>query len=115
MAASFSATRWDRIVECYELLDRMAPSVWHTLNRAVALAEWRGPGAAIALLEGLAPPSWLAGSYLWAAVLSDLHRRDGRVDLAEQYRTIALETAPSAAVRSTLERRLCAQPRRKRV
>ncbi len=106
LAPSFRETRWPRIVECYELLDQVAPSPLHTLNRAVALAEWRGPEVALTLLEGLAPPSWLADSHLWAAVLSDLHRRAGHVALATRYRRIALETAPSAAVRAALERRL---------
>src|SRR4029434_9861404 len=43
LAPSLGETRWDRIVECYELLERLAPSAIHTLNRAVAVAEWRGP------------------------------------------------------------------------
>lgn len=106
IATSFAATRWDRIVECYELLDQTAPSALHTLNRAVALAEWRGPQAGLALLDGLSPPSWLVGSYLWAAVLSDLHRRADHHELAEQHRRVALDTAPSPAVRAALERRL---------
>jgi RNA polymerase sigma-70 factor (ECF subfamily) len=106
LAPTFSETRWDRIVECYELLERLAPSAIHTLNRAVALAELRGPRAGLDLLGRLAPPSWLAGSYLWAAVLADLHRRAGNSALAEQHRVIALASAPSIAVRAALERRL---------
>lgn len=106
LAPTFSATRWDRIVECYALLERLAPSALHTLNRAVALAEWQGPQAALALLDELAPPSWLAGSYLWAAVLADLHRRAGHIALAEQHRAVALASAPSTTVRASLERRL---------
>jgi RNA polymerase sigma factor (sigma-70 family) len=109
LARTFAETRWERIVECYALLEQLAPSALHTLNRAVALAEWRGPLAGLALLDGLAPPSWLAGSYLWAAVLADLHRRAGHTTLAEQHRCVALASAPSAAVRAALERRLGAQ------
>lgn len=106
LAPTFSETRWQRIVECYELLERLAPSALHTLNRAVAVAEWKGPRAGLELLAGLEPPSWLAGSYLWAAVLADLHRRAGDVALADQHRAVALATAPSSAIRATLERRL---------
>ena len=62
LAPSFHATRWDRIVECYALLERSAPSALHTLNRAVALAEWHGPREGLAMLEVLEPPSWIAGS-----------------------------------------------------
>jgi RNA polymerase sigma factor (sigma-70 family) len=106
LSPNFAETRWERIVACYELLERLAPSALHTLNRAVALAEWKGPQAGLALLDGLAPPSWLAGSYLWAAVLADLHRRAGHIALAAQHRAVALASAPSAAVRAALERRL---------
>jgi RNA polymerase sigma factor (sigma-70 family) len=106
LAPSFHETRWDRIVSCYELLERVAPSALHTLNRAVAVAEWRGPASGLALLEGLAPPSWLAGSYLWSAVLADLHGRTGNEALARRHRESALASAPSPAVRAALLRRL---------
>ena len=106
LAPSFSETRWDRIVECYELLERVAPSALHSLNRAVAVAELRGAADGLAVVDGLAPPSWLLGSYQWSAVLSDLHRRAGHADLAARYRETALQSAPSDAVRATLARRL---------
>jgi RNA polymerase sigma factor (sigma-70 family) len=106
LAPSFAETRWERIVECYALLEQLAPSVIHTLNRAVAMAEWRGPVDGLAILEGLQPPSWLAGSYLWAAVLADLHRRCGHAELAKRHREAAMESAPSPAVKDALARRL---------
>jgi RNA polymerase sigma-70 factor (ECF subfamily) len=106
LAPSFAETRWDRIVECYALLERLAPSALHMLNRAVAIAEWRGPVEGLAVLEGLEPPSWLAGSYLWSAVLADLNRRSGRDQAAQPYRDAAVTSAPSAAVRNVLKRRL---------
>jgi RNA polymerase sigma factor (sigma-70 family) len=106
LAPSFRETRWDRIVECYELLDRVAPSALHTLNRAVAVAECCGAAHGLAVLEGLDPPSWLAGSYLWSAVLADLHRRAGHSEVADRHRESALSSAPSGAVREVLRRRL---------
>jgi len=108
LAPSVAETRWDRIVECYALLDRLAPSAIHTLNRAVAEAEWRGPSYGLAVLEGLEPPSWLAGSYLWDAVLADLHLRSGHAEFGQRYRDIAIASAPCDAVRVALQRRLLA-------
>jgi RNA polymerase sigma-70 factor (ECF subfamily) len=109
LAPTFAETRWDRIVELYVLIERTAPSPLHTLNRALAVAEWKGPEAGLAVVEGLEPPSWLAGSYLWWAVLADLHRRCGRDEIAARHRELALESAPSAAVKEALRRRLDAR------
>jgi RNA polymerase sigma factor (sigma-70 family) len=66
-APSFADTRWKEIGDLYAMLERIAPSPLHTMNRAVAVAEWQGPDAGLAVLEALAPPAWLAGSYLWDA------------------------------------------------
>jgi RNA polymerase sigma-70 factor (ECF subfamily) len=110
LSPSLAATRWDRVVECYALLERLAPSPIHTLNRAVAVAEWRGPAEGLAILEGLEPPTWLAGSYLWAAVLADLHRRCGHEEAARRFRDVALASAPTVAVRQLLQRRLSNAP-----
>jgi RNA polymerase sigma factor (sigma-70 family) len=66
-APSFADTRWKEIGDLCAMLERIAPSPLHTMNRAVAVAEWQGPDAGLAVLEALAPPAWLAGSYLWDA------------------------------------------------
>ncbi len=106
LAPSFRETRWNRVADCYAQLERVAPSAIHRLNRAVAVAEWQGPAAGLAVLDGFEPPTWLEGSYLWAAVQADLHRRCGNVEQAERYRAVALESAPTPAVRELLRRRL---------
>lgn len=106
LAPSFAETRWDRIVELYELLDRLAPSPLHRLNQALAIAELQGPAAALLRLERDPPPSWLAGSYLWSAALSDLHRRAGHVDEAARHRVAALAEAPTELIRAALTKRL---------
>lgn len=104
-ARSFKETRWNEIADLYAMLERIAPSPLHTLNRAVAVAEWRGPEAGLALLNELAAPAWVSGSYLWDAVLGDLHARAGHSEIARQHRERALECAPTEAVRKLLRRR----------
>ncbi len=106
LAPSFQETRWDKVVEYYSLLERIAPSAIHKLNRAVAVAEWKGPAAGLAVLDGFEPPAWLTGSYIWAAVLADLHRRCGNVELAAGYGTRACKAAPTSAMKQLLQRRL---------
>jgi RNA polymerase sigma-70 factor (ECF subfamily) len=107
-APSYQQTRWKEIADLYAMLERISPSPLHTLNRAVAAAEWQGPEAGLAVLAGLAPPAWLSGSYLWDAVLGDLHRRAGHLETARQHRERALASAPTDAVRELLRRRLAA-------
>lgn len=106
LAASFHETRWNRIVECYLLLERVAPSPIHMLNRAVAVAEWQGAAVGLRILENFDPPIWLASSYLWSAVLADLNRRCGNLDAARRCRDAALSAAPTPAVNDLLRRRL---------
>src|SRR5439155_6880516 len=79
-APSFAETRWKEVADLYAMLEAVAPSPLYTMNRAVAVAEWQGAAAALSLIEGIVAPGWLQGSYLWDAVLSDLHRRAGHIE-----------------------------------
>lgn len=104
-AASFNETRWQEIAELYAMLEGVAPSPLHALNRALAVAEWQGPAAGLAVLVAVVPPGWLERSYLWDAVLADLHQRVGHLEVAAEHRERALASAPSEAVRQLLLRR----------
>ena len=106
LAPSFKETRWDKIADYYEMLEQIAPNALHRLNRAVAVAEARGPQAGLVLLEDFQPPAGLANSYLWPAVLGDLHRRSGNAGVAEKYNNAALCLAPTPAIREVLKRRI---------
>jgi RNA polymerase sigma factor (sigma-70 family) len=105
-APSFAETRWNEIAELHAMLERIDPSPIHRLNRAVAVAEGQGPRAGLAALDGMVPPAWLDGHYLWEAVLADLHHRAGNAAAAARHRDQALTAAPSTAVRQLLQRRL---------
>ncbi len=105
-APSFAETKWSKIAGLYRLLEHTEPSPIHVLNRAIATAEAEGAEAGLALLEGVVPPSWLAGHYLFDAALADLYRRAGRGELALRHRDAALEAAPSDALRALMRRRL---------
>lgn len=105
-APSFAETRWAEISDLYAMLERVAPSPLNIMNQAVAVAEWQGPDEGLRLLQDLAPPSWLSSSYLWDAVVSDLYRRVGNLEVARRHRDRALDKAPTEAVRDLLRRRL---------
>lgn len=106
LAPSYEATRWDRIVKSYELLEASQPSAVHRLNRALALAEAEGPDKALILLNDLQPPGWLQASYMWSAVRADLLRRTGAREEAKRAGQAAMDLAPTDAIRQALARRL---------
>jgi RNA polymerase sigma-70 factor (ECF subfamily) len=105
-APSFARTRWKEITDLYAMLDRIAPSPLNAMNRAVAIAEWQGPEAGLAVLRTIEPPPWLLEYYLWDAVLGELHRRAGHSEEARRYIEMALTSAPTDAERKLLRRRL---------
>ncbi|MFO0611889.1 MAG: DUF6596 domain-containing protein [Polyangiaceae bacterium] len=107
-APSFKETRWNEIAALYALMDRVAPSPLQALNHAVAVAEWQGAAAGLAIIGAMRRPGGLEDSYLWDAVLSDLHRRAGDARAFETHRERALSSAPTEAIRDLLRRRLSA-------
>lgn len=106
LAPTYAATNWEEIVRLYEVLERIAPSPLNVLNRAIALAEWRGPAEALAALAAFEAPSWLVSFYLWDATLGELHRRQGDHELALVHTRRALASAPTNPEKALLERRL---------
>jgi RNA polymerase sigma-70 factor (ECF subfamily) len=106
LAPSYAETNWEQIVRLYEVLERVAPSPLNVLNRAIALAEWKGPDAGLAALEAFEAPSWLVGYYLWDATLGELHRRRGDRDRALAHTKSALAAAPTNPEKALLERRI---------
>ncbi|WP_258028550.1 RNA polymerase sigma factor [Leptospira inadai] len=106
LAPSFREIRWERIVEYYLILEKIAPSALQKLNYAVAVAELEGPAEGLAILDGFEPPSRLSSSYIWSAVLADLHRRCGNIEMTNFYRDAAFEAALSPPVKELLRRRL---------
>jgi RNA polymerase sigma-70 factor (ECF subfamily) len=77
-APTASDTDWRHIVRLYDQLSALTPTPVVALNRAAALAEVEGPGAALAIVERLP----LAQYYLFHAVRADLLSRVGRTDEA---------------------------------
>jgi RNA polymerase sigma-70 factor (ECF subfamily) len=99
-------TDWAQIDLLYGTLERMTPSPIVTLNRAVAVSKVRGPAAALAMIEPLAPR--LSGYFYYFGVTGALLLQLGRnVEARAAFdRAIALaNTAAEAAhIRMNLDR-----------
>lgn len=92
-AAASQDTRWDRIVDHYDLLLRVFPSPSARLARAVAVAEAFGPRAGLDALGGIELP----GSHRVPAVRAELLSRCGDAAAARA----ALDEAIAACHNST--------------
>jgi RNA polymerase sigma-70 factor (ECF subfamily) len=99
-APAVAATDWRQILRLYDQLLAIAPSPVVALNRAVAVAEVRGPGAALAIVDGLD----LDGYHLFHAIRADLLRRTGRTAEARAAYDAAIERTANQAERAFLRR-----------
>jgi len=81
IAPSFDSTDWHAILTLYDQLFALTPTPVVALNRAVALAEVRGPAAGLAAVDDLSS-SGLDSYYLFHATRADLLRRLGRAEEA---------------------------------
>ncbi|MET7982627.1 MULTISPECIES: RNA polymerase sigma factor [unclassified Streptomyces] len=99
-APTAAATDWRQILRLYDQLMELAPSPVVALNRAVAVAETEGPGAALALVDELD----LDGYHAFHAVRAELLRRLGRDAEALPAYDAAIALTGSAPERARLER-----------
>ena len=101
-AASIESTDWSQILALYDQLLVMAPTPVVAMNRAIALAEVRGPEAALTILDDLDLDEY----HLFHAARADLLRRLGRPDDAALAYARAADLAASDAERAFLRRRM---------
>jgi RNA polymerase sigma-70 factor (ECF subfamily) len=100
-AATSADTDWRQILALYDQLMAVAPTPVVALNRAVAVAEVRGPAPALALVDGLN----LSQYHLFHATRADLLRRLGRGPEATEAYDAALGLTQNAVERAFLRRR----------
>lgn len=96
-APRFADTDWVEIDLLYQMLERLQPSPVATLNRAVAVSKTKGPDAALAMIEPLAPK--LAGYFHFHGARGGLLLQLGRGREAREAfdRAIALAGTASEA------------------
>jgi RNA polymerase sigma-70 factor (ECF subfamily) len=100
-APDAASTDWGQILALYDQLLVVAPSPVVALNRAVAVAEVEGAGAALATLDSL----HLDNYHLYHAIRADLLRRLGRDAEAVLSYDAGIALTANMAERSFLELR----------
>jgi RNA polymerase sigma factor (sigma-70 family) len=107
-ADAYEATDWAEIVAIYDRLLILQPTPVVALNRALAVAELRGPQQALGEIEPLA--ARLAGYHLFHAARAELLRRLGRDDEARQANEAALALTENPAEQRLLRGRIGGKP-----
>jgi RNA polymerase sigma-70 factor (ECF subfamily) len=100
-APTADATDWRQVVALYDQLLVVAPTPVVALNRAVALAEVAGPGAALDVVDALRLDAYAP----WHVARADLLRRLGRLPEARTAYDDAARLTRNAVERRFLERR----------
>ncbi len=81
IAENFSTTNWQRILELYEWLNKVAPSPISELNKAVAIMQVHGAKAAYMAIDQITDKKKLETFYLYHSLLGEIYARLG--DTAE--------------------------------
>ncbi len=105
-AKDYESTDWRKILSLYDQLAEFDESPVVALNRAVAIANIRGPKAGLEALRCVRDLSKLSSYYLLYAVLGEFELRSGNLETAaEQFRR-SFELAETKSERAFLLKRL---------
>lgn len=110
-ASSYELTDWAEIVRLYDLLVALNPSPVVALNRAVAVAKWKGPEAGIRAIEEISRHPAMQHYYLLPATLGELWREMGDAKKAADFYRQALNHPCSEPERRFLSKRFEAASR----
>lgn len=102
-AASPQGTDWEQIVALYDKLLGMNGSPVTALNRAIAIAELRGPEAGLAAINAIANLELLSEYYLLPATIGELYFRLQKLEDARRYFSNALGLTNSLREKRLLE------------
>ena len=105
-AEDYESTDWAKILSLYDRLIELDQSPVVALNRAVAIANIRGPKAGLQAVRRVRDLSKLSSYYLLYAVLGEFEMRSGNLQAAaEQFRR-SFELAETKSERAFLLKRL---------
>ena len=105
-APNFEQTNWQRILELYEWLCRVAYSPIAALNKTVAILQVYGPQQALEAFNDLAPEKAIQSYYLYHSLLGELYAQLGRKNEAQQSFTKAIQLTGSEAEKKVLRNKI---------
>lgn len=105
-AKDYASTDWEKILLLYDRMLTLDDSPVVALNRAVALAEARGPQAGIKAVNAIPDLKALESYYLFHAVMGDFELQLNHLPIAAAHFQRALELAEMPPEKKFLEKRL---------
>jgi RNA polymerase sigma factor (sigma-70 family) len=105
-AKDYASTDWQKIVSLYDRMLTSDESPVVALNRAVALAEWRGPQAGVDAVNAIPDLKALESYYLFHAVMGDFELQLNHLPIAAAHFQRALQLAEMQPEKKFLSRRL---------
>jgi RNA polymerase sigma-70 factor (ECF subfamily) len=108
IAPSYAATDWPRVLDLYDTLRQLAPSLVVDVNRAMAVAMCHGARSGLDELDAIPERDVIARYPFALAMYADLHLSLGDVAEARDYLAGALTHQPSAPQQLLLKRKLMA-------
>ena len=105
-ARDYASTDWAQILALYDRLVGIDASPVVALNRAIAVAEVRGPAAGIAAVNSIRDRDKLESYHLLYAVLGEFESRLDHLHAAADFFRTALKLADTKSERVFLEKRL---------
>lgn len=106
VAKEYPSTDWEKIVSLYDRMLQFDDSPIVALNRAVALAEVRGPQAGIEAVNAIPDLKSLESNYLFHAVMGYFELQLNHLPIAAAHFQRALQLAEMPPERKFLEKRL---------
>ncbi len=105
-APSAEATNWALIVDYYQMLEKIQPSPFIALQKAIATGMLEGPETGLVLLDALADNKKMQNYHLLYAAKADLARRAGKNELAISNYKKALKFVSQHAEKRYIQRQL---------
>ena len=105
-AADYKSTDWQKILALYDHWVAINPSPVIALNRAVAVANVKGPKAGLAATEPIRKKGDLDSYYLFYAVLGEFEYRQDHFDVAAAHFRKAIQLSDLQTEKVFLEKRL---------
>ena len=106
MAQDYASTDWEKILTLYDRMLELDASPVIALNRAVALAEARGPQAGIEAVSAMPNLKSLEAYYLFHAVLGDFELQLNHLPIAARHFQRALQLSEIKSEQAFLAKRL---------